>query len=146
MLKVPVIDHWWQTETGWTIAGNPMGLGLLPVKYGSPAVPMPGYDVQVLDDAGHPVAAGTLGNIVVKLPLPPGCLPTLWNAETDSAMPISPSSPATTRLPTPASSTRTATCSSWRARTTSSMSPVTGCRPVAWRKLSRVIRTWLNAR
>jgi len=81
MLKVPVIDHWWQTETGWTIAGNPMGLGLLPVKYGSPAVPMPGYDVQVVDDAGHPVAAGTLGNIVVKLPLPPGCLPTLWNAE-----------------------------------------------------------------
>lgn len=81
VLNVPVIDHWWQTETGWTIAGNPMGLGLLPVKYGSPAVPMPGYDVQVLDDAGHPVSAGTLGNIVVKLPLPPGCLPTLWNAE-----------------------------------------------------------------
>jgi len=81
VLNVPVIDHWWQTETGWTIAGNPMGLGLLPVKYGSPAVAMPGYDVQVLDDAGHPVPAGTLGNIVVKLPLPPGCLPTLWNAE-----------------------------------------------------------------
>jgi len=81
VLNVPVIDHWWQTETGWTIAGNPMGLGLLPVKYGSPAVPMPGYDVQVVDDAGHPVPAGTLGNIVVKLPLPPGCLPTLWNAE-----------------------------------------------------------------
>ncbi|SOE16944.1 propionyl-CoA synthetase [Hoeflea halophila] len=81
MLEVPVIDHWWQTETGWTIAGNPMGLGLKPVKYGSPAVAMPGYDVQVLDDAGHEVSAGTLGNIVVKLPLPPGCLPTLWNAE-----------------------------------------------------------------
>ncbi len=81
LLKVPVIDHWWQTETGWTIAGNPMGLGLLPIKHGSPAVPMPGYDVQVIDDAGHPVAAGTLGNIVVKLPLPPGCLPTLWNAD-----------------------------------------------------------------
>lgn len=80
-LEVPVIDHWWQTETGWTIAGNPMGLGLLPVKYGSPAVPMPGYDVQVIDDEGHPVAAGTLGNVVLKLPLPPGCLPTLWNAE-----------------------------------------------------------------
>ncbi|MDP3525780.1 MAG: AMP-binding protein, partial [Hoeflea sp.] len=77
VLGVPVIDLWWQTETGWTIAGNPMGLGLLPVKYGSPAVPMPGYDVQVIDDAGHPVAAGTLGNVVVKLPLPPGCLPTL---------------------------------------------------------------------
>lgn len=81
LLKVPVIDHWWQTETGWTIAGNPMGLGLLPVKHGSPAVPMPGYDVQVVDDAGHPVSRGSLGNIVVKLPMPPGCLPTLWNAE-----------------------------------------------------------------
>lgn len=80
-LKVPVIDHWWQTETGWTIAGNPLGLGLLPVKHGSPAVPMPGYDVQILDDAGHPVEAGTLGNVVVKLPLPPSCLPTLWNAD-----------------------------------------------------------------
>ncbi|MBB4186697.1 AMP-binding protein [Sinorhizobium terangae] len=80
-LGVPVIDHWWQTETGWPVAGNPLGLGLLPVKYGSPAVPLPGYDVQVLDDAGHPVGPGTLGNVVVKLPLPPGCLPTLWNAD-----------------------------------------------------------------
>ncbi|APG92965.1 AMP-binding protein [Sinorhizobium americanum] len=80
-LGVPVIDHWWQTETGWPVAGNPLGLGLLPVKYGSPAVPLPGYDVQVLDDAGHPVGAGTLGNVVVKLPLPPGCLPTLWKAD-----------------------------------------------------------------
>ncbi|ASY58668.1 AMP-binding protein [Sinorhizobium sp. CCBAU 05631] len=80
-LGVPVIDHWWQTETGWPVAGNPLGLGLLPVKYGSPAVPLPGYDVQVLDDAGRPVRAGTLGNVVVKLPLPPGCLPTLWKAD-----------------------------------------------------------------
>jgi propionyl-CoA synthetase len=80
-LGVPVIDHWWQTETGSPISNNPVGLGMLPVKYGSPAVPMPGYDVQVLDDAGHPVPAGTLGNVVVKLPLPPGCLPTLWNAD-----------------------------------------------------------------
>ncbi|WEX88751.1 AMP-binding protein [Sinorhizobium garamanticum] len=80
-LGVPVIDHWWQTETGWPVAGNPLGLGLLPVKYGSPSVPLPGYDVQVLDDAGHPVGPGTLGNVVVKLPLPPGCLPTLWNAD-----------------------------------------------------------------
>lgn len=80
-LGVPVIDHWWQTETGSPISNNPVGLGQLPVKYGSPAVPMPGYDVQVLDDAGHPVPAGTLGNVVVKLPLPPGCLPTLWNAD-----------------------------------------------------------------
>ncbi|PST17498.1 propionyl-CoA synthetase [Mesorhizobium plurifarium] len=80
-LGVPVIDHWWQTETGWPVAGNPLGLGLLPVKYGSPAVPLPGYDVQVVDDAGLPVAPGTLGNVVIKLPLPPGCLPTLWNAD-----------------------------------------------------------------
>ena len=80
-LSVPVIDHWWQTETGWTIAGNPVGLGMLPVKPGSPTVAMPGYDIQVLDDEGHPVERGELGNIVVKLPMPPGCLPTLWNAE-----------------------------------------------------------------
>jgi propionyl-CoA synthetase len=80
-LKVPVIDHWWQTETGSPMSQNPIGLGQLPVKYGSPCVPMPGYDVQVLDDAGHPVPKGTLGNVVVKLPLPPGCLPTLWNAD-----------------------------------------------------------------
>ncbi|SDZ27286.1 propionyl-CoA synthetase [Jannaschia faecimaris] len=76
----PVIDHWWQTETGWTIAGNPIGLEALPVKTGSPSVPMPGYDVQVLDEGGHPVAPGTLGAIAIKLPLPPGTLPTLWNA------------------------------------------------------------------
>ncbi|TDH37802.1 propionyl-CoA synthetase [Pseudohoeflea suaedae] len=81
MLGVPVIDHWWQTETGWTIAGNPTGIEMLPVKHGSPAVAMPGYDIEVLDDAGHPVGPGTLGNIVVKLPLAPGNLPTLWNAE-----------------------------------------------------------------
>jgi propionyl-CoA synthetase len=80
-LAVPVVDHWWQTETGWAIAANPVGLGLLPVKHGSPTVPMPGYDVQVLDEGGHPVKAGQLGAICVKLPLPPSCLPTLWNAD-----------------------------------------------------------------
>lgn len=79
-LNVPVIDHWWQTETGWAIAANPIGLGPLPVKIGSPSVPMPGYDVQVLDEGGHPVSPGTLGAIAIKLPLPPGTLPTLWNA------------------------------------------------------------------
>ena len=77
-LKVPVIDHWWQTETGWTIAGNPLGLGLLPVKHGSSTVPMPGYDMRILDDEGNEVARGDIGAICVKLPLPPGCLPTLW--------------------------------------------------------------------
>lgn len=80
-LGVPVIDHWWQTETGWAIAANPVGLGKLPVKHGSPTVPMPGFDVQVLDDAGKPVKAGELGAICIKLPLPPSCLPTLWNAD-----------------------------------------------------------------
>ncbi len=80
-LKVPVIDNWWQTETGWAIAANPTGIELLPVKVGSPTVPMPGYDVQVLDEGGHPVAPGTLGAITIRLPLPPGTLPTLWNAE-----------------------------------------------------------------
>jgi propionyl-CoA synthetase len=80
-LGVPVIDHWWQTETGWAIAGNPMGLGQLPVKYGSPTVPMPGYELHILDDGGNPVAPNTMGTIAVKLPLPPGCFPTLWNAD-----------------------------------------------------------------
>ena len=80
-LGVPVVDHWWQTETGWAIAANPIGIEELPTKLGSPTVPMPGYDVTILDDAGHPVAPGTLGAIAIKLPLPPGTLPNLWNAE-----------------------------------------------------------------
>ena len=80
-LGVPVVDHWWQTETGWPICGNPQGYEALPVKLGSPSLPMPGYDVRVLDEGGHPVAPGTLGAIAIKLPLPPGTLPNLWNAE-----------------------------------------------------------------
>ena len=81
VLDKPIYDHWWQTETGWTIAGMPAGIEALPVKVGSPTVPMPGYDVQILDEAGHPMKPGELGAIAVKLPLPPGTLPTLWNAE-----------------------------------------------------------------
>ncbi|EMY33054.1 AMP-dependent synthetase and ligase [Arthrobacter crystallopoietes BAB-32] len=77
-LAVPVIDHWWQTETGWAIAANPMGLEPLPVKAGSPTVPVPGYRVEIVDGAGRPVPAGTEGNIVIRLPLPPGTLATLW--------------------------------------------------------------------
>jgi propionyl-CoA synthetase len=80
-LGVPVIDHWWQTETGWAIVGNPLGIEALPVKIGSPSVPMPGYDVRILDEGGHPMPPGELGSIAVKLPLPPGTFPTLWNAE-----------------------------------------------------------------
>jgi propionyl-CoA synthetase len=81
LLKKPVIDHWWQTETGWCIAGNPVGLGQLPIKYGSPTVAMPGYDVRVVDEQSKELAAGTMGSIVIKLPLPPACLPTLWQAD-----------------------------------------------------------------
>ena len=80
-LNVPVIDHWWQTETGFTMVGNPMGIEHMPVKLGSPTVPMPGYDVRILSDEGEEMPAGELGAIAVKLPLPPGTLPTLWNAE-----------------------------------------------------------------
>ena len=81
LLKKPVIDHWWQTETGWCIAGNPVGLGQLPIKYGSPTVAMPGYDVRVVDEQCKELPAGTMGSIVIKLPLPPACLPTLWQAD-----------------------------------------------------------------
>ncbi len=81
MLGVPVIDHWWQTETGYAIAANPLGIEHLPVKIGSPSVPMPGYEVCILDEGGHPLPAGELGAIAIKLPLPPGTLPGLWNAE-----------------------------------------------------------------
>ena len=80
-LNVPIIDHWWQTETGWAIAANPLGVEELPIKLGSPAKAMPGYEVEILGDDGHPLPAGELGAIAVKLPLPPGTLPTLWNAE-----------------------------------------------------------------
>ena len=81
LLKKPVIDHWWQTETGWCIAGNPVGLGQLPIKYGSPTVAMPGYDVRVVDEQSKELPAGTMGSIVIKMPLPPACLPTLWQAD-----------------------------------------------------------------
>ncbi|BDA82696.1 propionyl-CoA synthetase [Aureimonas sp. SA4125] len=80
-LGVPVIDHWWQTESGWPIAINPAGLGLLPVKYGSPGVAVPGYDIQILDEDGIPLGRGAMGAIAIRLPLPPGALPTLWNAD-----------------------------------------------------------------
>ncbi|HEY7038418.1 MAG TPA: propionyl-CoA synthetase [Methylomirabilota bacterium] len=78
-LQVPVIDHWWQTETGWPMAANCVGLGMLPVKPGSPTKIVPGYDIQVLGEDNRPVPAGQIGSIAVKLPMPPGSLPTLWN-------------------------------------------------------------------
>lgn len=80
-LGVPVIDHWWQTESGFPMVGNPMGIEEMPVKLGSPTVPMPGFDIRILSDEGEELPAGELGAIVIKLPLAPGTLPTLWNAE-----------------------------------------------------------------
>ncbi|MFP4494586.1 MAG: propionyl-CoA synthetase [Halochromatium sp.] len=79
LLEKPVIDHWWQTETGWAIAANPLGIEQLPIKAGSPTRAMVGYDLRVLDDQGEERPAGEMGDICLKLPLPPGCLPTLWN-------------------------------------------------------------------
>lgn len=80
-LGVPVIDHWWQTETGWSIAANCLGLHRYPVKYGSPTRPAPGWNVGVMDESGHPAPAGQIGPLVCKLPLPPGSLATLWQRE-----------------------------------------------------------------
>jgi propionyl-CoA synthetase len=80
-LGVPVIDHWWQTETGWSICANCMGIEQLPVKQGSPTRAVPGMDVRVVDENAEPVKAGDVGALVVKLPLPPGTFPTLWNAD-----------------------------------------------------------------
>lgn len=80
-LNVPVVDHWWQTETGWSICANCLGIEALPVKDGSSTKAVPGMDVHVLDENAQPVAAGEIGALVVKLPLPPGTLPTLWQAD-----------------------------------------------------------------
>ncbi len=79
LLRVPVIDHWWQTETGWAIAADPVGLDPKPTKPGSPTLPMPGFDVRILDEDGKNTVTGETGNIAIKLPLPPSCLPTLWH-------------------------------------------------------------------
>ena len=81
LLKVPVIDHWWQTETGWAIVANCRGIEELPIKAGSPTKSVPGYDVRILDNEGNELPAGQEGNIVVKLPLPPGTMATLWRNE-----------------------------------------------------------------
>jgi len=81
LLGRPVVDHWWQTETGWTITGNFRGLGLFPTRPGSGGKPAPGYDVVALDEAGQEVPRGQIGSLAVRLPLPPSCLPTLWHAD-----------------------------------------------------------------
>jgi propionyl-CoA synthetase len=80
-LGVPVIDHWWQTETGWPICGNPLGIEQLPIKPGSAGVPMPGYEIDILSFGGEPLPSGEIGAVAIKLPLPPGTLPTLWQRD-----------------------------------------------------------------
>jgi propionyl-CoA synthetase len=101
-LGKPVLDHWWQTETGWCIAGNPYGLGMLPVKHGSATVPMPGWDIRVVDESCKELPAGTTGSLVAKLPMPP--------RTSVSANPISRNFQAITKPPMPALSTTTAMC------------------------------------
>src|SRR5262249_41097 len=81
LLKREVMGDWWQTETGWAIGGNAVGLGQLPVKHGSATVVMPGYDLRVVDETCREVPTNTMGSIVIKLPLPPACLPTLWQQD-----------------------------------------------------------------
>ena len=80
-LGIPIVDHYWQTETGWAVVANCLGVERLPTKHGSPTVAVPGYDLRVLDDGANEVPAGTMGALALRLPLPPGTLPTLWNAE-----------------------------------------------------------------
>ena len=146
-LGVPVIDHWWQTETGWPIAANCLGIEPLPVEPGSPTRAGPGWDVRVLDADGDELPAGEIGALVVKLPLPPGASPTLWNADERFREAYLVRFPGL--LPDRrrrATSTRTATSSSWRAPTTSSTSPATGSRPARWRRCSPRTRTSPSAR
>ena len=145
-LKVPVIDHWWQTETGWCIAGNPVGLGQLPVKHGSPTVPMPGYQVDVVDEAAKPLPARRWARSSSSCRCRRDVCRRCGSRTSAARKPISTNSPDTTKLPTPATRTRTATCLSWAAPTTSSTSPVIGSRPAAWRRSSPRIPTWPNAR
>ena len=147
VLGVPVVDHWWQTETGWAIAANPVGLGILPIKLGSPTVPMPGYEMTVVDEAlpsraGRERWARSWSSCRCR---PAACRPSTGRTS-GCARATSRSSPAITRPPTRATSTRTAISTSWAAPTTSSTSPATASRPAAWRRSSPPIRTSPNAR
>ena len=145
-LGKPVIDHWWQTETGWCIAGNPLGLGLLPVKHGSATVPMPGYE-----------SASSMRRARKSRPAPSArswsscrCRPAAsrpcGSRTSASATVTSPNFRAVTKPPMPASGTTTAMFTSWDAPTTSSMSRGIGCRPAAWRKFSPRMPMSPNAR
>ena len=136
-LRVPVIDHWWQTETGWPIAANCLGIELLPVVPGSPTQPVPGWDVRVLDGAGEELPRGETGALVVKLPMPPGASPTLWNAEDRfREVYLAALNPLSTQDDV------AATSSSCRGPTTSSTSPAIASPPVRSRRSWLHTRTW----
>ena len=135
VLGVPVVDHWWQTETGWAICANPRGLDGLPIKAGSPSVPMPGFRLNIVDGAGEDVEAGTEGNIVLA-PAAAARHPDDALAQRRTLHFLLPPGVrrATTPPATPATGTRTATSSSWAAPTTSSTSPDTGSPPAPWNR------------
>ena len=145
VLGVPIVDHWWQTETGWPIAANPVGLGMLPIKLGSPSVPMPGYDVHVVDEATKPVPAGTMGSLVIKLPLPPGCLPTLYRQDERMRESYLNEFPGYYKTADAGLIDDDGISPSSGGRTTSSTLRDTACRPVEWRRSSPHTRTLRNA-
>ena len=136
---MPVIDHWWQTETGWPIAANCLGLEPLPVKPGSPTKPVPGYDVRDPRRDGRAAAAASKeGAVVIRLPLPPGhAADALERRRALRRDATSRQFPGYYAPATAATSTRTATSTSWGASTTSSTSPATACRPGRWRQVMR---------
>ena len=147
MLKKPVIDHWWQTETGWCIAGNPVGLGALPVKHGSASRADAGLrDATSSTRPAKPVPANKIGSHRRQAAAAAGdAADAVAAGRRASRKATSRNSPATTRPPTPATSTTTAMSSSWAAPTTSSTSPATGCRPAAWRRCWPATPTSPNA-
>ena len=144
-LSVPVIDHWWQTESGWPMAANCLGIEPLPVKHGSPTRAVPGYDIAVLDESGRSVPPGDSGAICVRLPLPPACSPPSGTTTRVTWTPTCPATTASTKLPTLASWTRTDTSGSCPAPTTSSTSLVIASPREGWRRWWPPTATWPSA-
>ena len=145
-LQVPVLDHWWQTETGYTIAGYPWGKEKIPVKLGSAGVPMPGFDVRILDDECNEVPRGELGSIAVRLPLPPGCLPTLWNADERYQEAYLSRFEGYYDTGDAGSRMKTVIAMSWPGPMMSSTSPGIACRRVKWKRFSPTTQMLQNAR
>jgi propionyl-CoA synthetase len=130
LLRKPVVDHWWQTETGWPITAGFRQFGLFPFKPGSGGRPCPGYDLHALDDDGHVLPPGTTGNLSLRLPLPPGCGPTLWQNDDGYRASYLSDFPGWYRT----GDAGMVTSGSWAAPTTSSTSPAIVCLPDRWRR------------